>query len=482
MTKAFFLFISILTLISLIFLVLLDEAESKLIAFLYTIVFFFSSIFFFFKVDFSKLFLSSFYIKIFDFFQIYMYLGIDSLSIIFILLMSFLFPLVVLSSWDLIRFNIKSFFFNIIVLEFILFMVFLSFDLLFFYVWFEASLIPMFFIIAIWGSQTRKILASFYLLGYTVIFSVGFLFCILYLNSIYGTTNITFLKTVVFSRNQQLFLGFFFFLAFAVKMPLFPFHLWLPEAHVEAPTPGSIILAGLLLKLGYFGFIRFFVGVFPLALEFYRPMFSMLSILGCIYGSCLALSQDDIKKTIAYSSVAHMSLAMLGIISNNIFGLVGSYLIAIGHTFVSSGLFALVGMLYNRYHTRIIDYYSGLNLILPLFSFMFFYFIISNFSFPLSLNFIAEVLTLIGVGFWNFNIVFILIIYSVLCSAFCLWLYVRICHGALRDVLILRKMYFDLSKKEIFILFPLFFLSLFLCFFPSTLVNVILFHFMSIIK
>ena len=183
---------------------------------------------------------------------------------------------------------------------------------------------------------------------------------------------------------------------------MIPFHIWLPEAHVEAPTAGSMILAGLLLKLGYYGFVRFFLNMFPEANLFFNPLISSLCIIGCLYGALLALSQIDIKKIIAYSSVSHMNLCVLGVFSFDINALVGSCLLAVGHGFVSVALFFLIGCLYERYHTRLIDYYSGLSYLLPVFSLFFFYFIISNFAFPISLNFIAEFLLFVGIGNWNF--------------------------------------------------------------------------------
>jgi NADH:ubiquinone oxidoreductase subunit 4 (subunit M) len=237
---------------------------------------------------------------------------------------------------------------------------------------------------------------------FTLVFSVPLLFSIIYLQLVIGSTNFFFLaKYVTLTLKEQKILCLFFFIAFAVKTPLFPVHIWLPEAHVEAPTVGSVILAALLLKLGIYGILRFCLNLFPNGVYELKPFFLVLCVLGCIFSSFLALSQQDIKKIIAYSSVAHMSLAVIGLLSNNIFGIIGGIILAIGHTFVSSALFILVGILYERYHSRIVDYYAGLSSILPIFSFFFFCFAISNFAFPISGNFIGEFLIFISVGFLN---------------------------------------------------------------------------------
>ena len=364
-------------------------------------------------------------------------------------------------------------------IEIFLIFAFISFDLFFFYFWFESILIPMSLLIGIWGNQSRKINAIFYFFIYTVLGSSLMLFSIIYVYVFYKTTNFFILSYfLVFNKTQQIYLWIAFFLAFAVKIPMVPFHVWLPEAHVEAPTAGSMILAGLLLKLGYYGFVRFFLNMFPDANLFFNPLVSSLCILGCLYGALLALSQIDIKKIIAYSSVSHMNLCVLGIFSSDLNALVGSCLLAVGHGFVSVALFFLIGCLYERYHTRLIDYYSGMSQLLPLFSLFFFYFIISNFAFPLSINFIAEFLMFLGIANWNFFSFFFLIFYSVLSLSYNLWLYVRIMLGSCKLISVYNM---DLTKLELLVLAPLVFLNFFLCFFPNILINLLIPFFFSLI-
>jgi proton-translocating NADH-quinone oxidoreductase chain M len=467
---------------SIILFIFIDELHVKLVSFIFSIFLFLISIFILIRIDFSSTFFYSYTFKLSVYYKIYLTLGIDQLSIFFLLLTTFLFPIIVLASWNSIKFKLNFFYTNLLLLEFFLINVFITFDLLFFYFWFESTLIPMFLIIVIWGNQSRKINAGLYLLVYTLLFTVLFFVLILYIQYEFGTTNFfVLLNFLIINKEYQIFFWICFFLAFAIKLPLFPFHLWLPEAHVEAPTVGSIVLAGLLLKLGYYGYIRFFLQILPNSFEIFNSIVIVLCTLGCIYGALLALSQVDIKKMIAYSSVSHMSLCLLGIISANIYGLIGSFLLAVGHGFVSSGLFFLVGLLYDRYHTRILDYYSGINLILPVFSFFFFTFLISNFGFPISINFIAEFLILLGIGYINIIILCFLFFYSVISVAYNLWLYVRVCHGTLSNSLVINSYFYDISKIELLIILPLFFCNIFFCFMPNNLINYLIPFFISIV-
>lgn len=377
--------------------------------------------------------------------------GIDPVTILFLLLTSFIFVLASLASWNSIKTNIKNFLILLILLEFFIVNVFTSFDLLFFYFWFESSLLPIFFIILIWGNNTRKIAAAFSLLMYTLLFSALFFLAIIFLNFKLQTTNIFLMINYnVISEGYQKIFFIAFFLTFIVKLPIFPVHLWLPEAHVEAPTVGSLLLASILLKLGYYGILRFVLQLFPLAVIYFKPIIASICIISSTYTALISLSQFDLKKIIAYSSISHMSLTLIGVFSGNFYGVLGSLLLAIGHTFVSAALFLSVGFIYDRYHTRIITYYSGLSKVLPVYSTIFFISLISNFGFPISLNFVGEFLIFIGVGKWNFNILLSFLVYSVISVAYNLYLYVRIFHGTRKPAVI----YIDISKSEILSILP----------------------------
>ena len=442
-----------------------DEKYSKFIAFLFSLYVFFSSVFLIIFFDFSKIFLNVFEFSFSKNFTLNFILTLDVFSLFFLILTTFLSSLIILSSWRSVRYKLKLFYFILMVIEMFLIFAFTSFDLFFFYFWFESILIPMSLLIGIWGNQSRKINAVFYFFIYTVLGSSLMLFSIIYIHIFFKTTNFFMLSYfLIFNKKQQIFLWIAFFLAFAVKIPMVPFHIWLPEAHVEAPTAGSMILAGLLLKLGYYGFVRFFLIMFPEANLFFNPMISSLCILGCLYGALLALSQVDVKKIIAYPSVSHMNLCVLGVFSFDLNALVGSCLLAVGHGFVSVALFFLIGCLYERGHTRLVDYYSGVSYLMPIFSLFLFYFIISNFAFPVSINFVAEFLMFLGIAHWNFFNFFFLIFYSVLSVSYNLWLYTRVVLGTFKPV---NRFLIDLSKLEICVLLPLVFLNFFLCFFPT---------------
>jgi NADH-ubiquinone oxidoreductase chain 4 len=274
----------------------------------------------------------------------------------------------------------------------------------------------MFLLIVIWGSRQRKIHASYQFFFYTMLGSIFMLFAILLIYHTIHTTDIRVIYTIGFSHSKQIFLWLCFFIAFSIKVPLFPFHIWLPEAHVEAPTIGSVLLAGILLKLGTYGMLRYLIFLFPFANVYFAPFVYTLCILGIIYTSFTTIRQIDLKKCIAYSSVGHMSYVILGLFSNTIYGIVGSIILMVGHGLISSGLFFLIGILYDRYKTRLLRYYGGLAQTMPLYSFFLFFFIFANLSFPGTINFIAEFLILLGVANTNIFIAFFAV-FAIILSA-----------------------------------------------------------------
>ena len=329
-----------------------------------------------------------------DFFNINFNFGIDGISIFFIILTTLLILLCVLVNWEssFIKINLIC----LLILEFLLISVFSILDLLLFYILFESVLIPMFLIIGIWGSRQRKIRASFFLFIYTALGSVLMLISILYIYAQVGTTNYEILLTIKFSLLEQYILWITFFLSFATKIPMVPTHLWLPEAHVEAPTSGSVLLAGILLKLGSYGFIRFSLPLFPEACFYFSPLIYTFACTGIVFASFTAIRQTDFKRIIAYTSIAHMNLVVLGIFSFNSVGLMGSVLQSLSHGFVASALFLLIGIVYDRHGSRMVKYYGGLVHVMPLYSTIFLFFTMSNIGLPGTGSFIGEFLILVG--------------------------------------------------------------------------------------
>jgi len=294
--------------------------------------------------------------------------GVDGISLFFILLTTLLFLICTLFSWFSVKIYLKEYLLCFLLMELFLIVVFSTLDLLFFYIFFESILIPMFIFIGVWGSRDRKIRAAYMFFFYTLAGSVLMLAGVLYIYSQVGTTDYETLLMFKFSSFEQKLLWISFFMSFAAKVPMLPFHIWLPEAHVEAPTTGSVILAGILLKLGSYGFIRFSIPLFPNAGLFFVPLVHLLSVFAIIYTSLTAIRQTDLKRIIAYTSVAHMNLVMLGLFSLNNIGLEGSILQSLSHGFVSSSLFLIVGVIYDRHHTRMVKYYGGLAIVMPVFS------------------------------------------------------------------------------------------------------------------
>jgi proton-translocating NADH-quinone oxidoreductase chain M len=380
-------------------------------------------------------------------------LGVDGISLFFLLLTTLLIPLCILVSWNSIGSNLKEFLIAFLFLDFFLIGVFCILDLLLFYIFFESVLIPMFLIIGIWGSRDRKILAAYYFFLYTLLGSVVMLLSVLYIYYQVGTTDYEVLLTFSFSELEQRFLWFSFFLAFASKVPMLPVHLWLPEAHVEAPTAGSVILAGILLKLGTYGFIRYSLPLFPKASFFFTPLVYTIAVVGIIYTSFTAIRQTDFKRIIAYTSIAHMNLVILGIFSFNTLGIEGAILQSLSHGFVASALFLVIGVVYDRYRTRIVQYYGGLASVMPIYITIFLFFTMANISFPGTSSFVGEFLILAGSFKVNTSITFLGATGVIIGGAYSLWLFNRIAFGNLKTQYV--NKFLDLSPRELIIFSPL---------------------------
>ena len=374
-------------------------------------------------------------------------------------------------SWTSVKINIKEFLIAFLVMEFFLIGVFSILDLLLFYIFFESVLIPMYLIVGVWGSRERKIRAAYFFFLYTLLGSVLMLVSILYIYYQVGTTDYEVLLTFVFSTTEQKFLWLSFFGSFATKVPMVPVHLWLPEAHVEAPTAGSVILAGVLLKLGTYGFLRFSFPLFPDASFYFAPIVYLLSIIGIVYTSFTAIRQTDFKRIIAYTSVAHMNLVMVGLFSFNTIGLEGAILQSLSHGFVASGLFLIIGVVYERFSTRIIQYYGGLAIVMPLYGTIFLFFTMANISFPGTSSFVGEFLILLGSFKVNSTITFLSSTAVIIGAGYALWLLNRIIFGNIKTQYL--NHFLDLSFREVLIFSPLVFGVLLMGLCPKFFLNCI---------
>lgn len=392
-------------------------------------------------------------------------LGIDGISLFFVILTTMLIALCILTSWNSVTTNLKEYIILFLIMEFFLIGVFCVLDLLLFYIFFESVLIPMFLIIGYWGSRERKIRAAYFFFLYTLVGSIIMLLSILYIYFQIHTTDYEILITFSFSKIEQYVLWFTFFLSFATKVPMVPVHLWLPEAHVEAPTAGSVILAGVLLKLGTYGFIRFSLPLFPEACYYFAPFVYVLAAIGIVYTSFTAIRQTDFKRIIAYTSVAHMNLVILGIFSFNVIGIEGALLQSLSHGFVASALFLIIGVVYDRHGTRMVKYYGGLVHVMPIYISIFLFFTLANIGLPGTSSFVGEFLILVGSFKTNTSVTFIGATGMVIGGCYSLWLFNRIAYGNLKTQYF--NQFLDLNKREFLIFFPLVFGTLIIGLIPN---------------
>ncbi len=392
------------------------------------------------------------------------HLGVDGISLPFVILTAFLMPLCILASWTSIETRVKEYMVAFLVLETLMIGVFVSLDLVLFYLFFEGGLIPMFLIIGIWGGA-RRVYASFKFFLYTLLGSVLMLIAVMAMYVTAGTTDIPTLMAYDFPTEMQTWLWLAFFASFAVKMPMWPVHTWLPDAHVEAPTAGSVILAGILLKMGGYGFIRFSLPMFPDASAYFADFVMVLSVIAIIYTSLVALMQEDIKKLIAYSSVAHMGFVTMGLFALNRQGVDGAVMQMISHGFVSGALFLCVGVVYDRMHTREIKAYGGLVNRMPIYAAVFMVFTMANVGLPGTSGFVGEFLSLVGAFEANTTIAILATTGVVLSAAYALWLYRRVVFGELEKPEL--KDIEDLNGREAFILAPLVAATIFFGFYPK---------------
>ncbi len=408
-------------------------------------------------------------------------MGVDGISILFVLLTTFIMPICILASWDAIKTRVADYMIAFLVLETLMIGVFCALDLFLFYVFFEGSLIPMFLIIGVWGSKgvkefagyqmPSKVYAALKFFLFTLVGSLLLLIAMAWIYAKTGTTNIVALQQFDFPVGAQKWLWLAFFASFAVKMPMWPVHTWLPDAHVQAPTAGSVVLAAILLKMGGYGFLRFSLPMFPDASIFFSPLVFALSIVAIIYTSLVALAQEDMKKLIAYSSVAHMGFVTMGIFTATKQGIEGGLFQMLSHGFISGALFLCVGVVYDRMHTREIAAYGGLVHRMPLYAFFFLFFTLGNVGLPGTSGFVGEILAMTGAFKVNSWIAFFAAFGVILSAAYALRLYRQVIYGELTKEALVEIP--DLNKRELFFLLtPLMFFALYLGFNPGPALSV----------
>jgi NADH-quinone oxidoreductase subunit M len=396
-------------------------------------------------------------------------MGVDGISMLFVILTTFLMPFCIAASWYAIETRVKSYMIAFLVLETLMIGVFCALDIVLFYLFFEGGLIPMFLIIGVWGGK-RRVYASYKFFLYTLLGSLLMLVAIMAMYWQAGTTDITLLLEHPFPASWQPWLWFAFFASFAVKMPMWPVHTWLPDAHVEAPTAGSVILAGILLKMGGYGFLRFSLPMFPLASDMFAPFVFTLSVVAIVYTSLVALMQEDMKKLIAYSSVAHMGFVTMGIFTATTEGVQGAIFQMLSHGLVSGALFLCVGVIYDRMHTREIAAFGGLVNRMPVYATLFLVLTMANVGLPGTSGFVGEFLTLLGAFAANTWVAFFATTGVILSACYALWLFRKVVWGALEKPA-LRGM-LDLSLREKAILVPLVVLVIFYGVYPMPVFDV----------
>ncbi len=407
-------------------------------------------------------------------------MGVDGISVLFVMLTTFLMPLTILSTWD-VKTRVKEYMIAFLVLEGLMIGVFTALDLILFYLFFEAGLIPMFLIIGIWGGANR-IYATFKFFLYTFLGSVLMLVAMIAMARMAGTTDIAQLLAFDFPSDTMRILGITvvggvqtllflaFFASFAVKMPMWPVHTWLPDAHVQAPTAGSVVLAAVLLKMGGYGFLRFSLPMFPVASDMLQPLVFWMSAIAIVYTSLVALAQTDMKKLIAYSSVAHMGYVTMGVFAANQQGVDGAIFQMLSHGFISGALFLLVGVIYDRMHTRDIDAYGGLVNRMPVYALIFLFFTMANVGLPGTSGFVGEFLTLMGTFKANTWVAFVAATGVILSAGYALWLDRRVTLGALvRESL---RTITDMTPREKWIFVPLIAMTLYLGVYPRAVTDI----------